>query len=101
MKEAGFKYGIGLANNILIKIIEEYADVYAAKLTGAGGGGSIFALVNPNKIDDILNYWKSKLYELIKNRVLFFSRFPSFPFEMTKELKKRQFFRIMIDNKGE
>lgn len=38
MKEAGFQYGIGLANNILIELIEEHPDVYAAKLTGAGGG---------------------------------------------------------------
>jgi len=44
MKEVGFKYGIGLANNILIEIIEEHPDVYAAKLTGAGGGGECFFL---------------------------------------------------------
>lgn len=100
MKEAGFKYGIGLANNILIEIIEEHPDVYAAKLTGAGDGGSVFALVNPNKIDAISNYWKSKLYELIKNRDIFSSRFPVYPFEITKQLKNNQFFRILIDKKG-
>jgi len=100
MKEAGFKYGIGLANNILIEIIEKHPDVYAAKLTGAGGGGSIFALVNPNKIDTVLNYWKYELNELINKKDLFFSRFPSYPLEITKHLKNSQFFRITINKDG-
>ncbi len=100
MEKAGFKYGIGLANNILINIIEEHPDVYAAKLTGAGGGGSIFALVNPNKIESILNYWKEKLNELTSNRDKFSLKFPSYPSEITNKLKKAQFFRIRIDKNG-
>ncbi len=100
MKEAGYKYGIGLVNNILIKIIEGYPDVYAAKLTGAGGGGSVFALVNPNRIETVLCYWRSKLNEIINNKELFTSMFPSYPLEITNALKKTQFFRIKIDKDG-
>ncbi len=87
MKKAGFKHGIGLANNILIRIIEVHLDVYAAKLTGAGGGGSVFALVNPNKIQTILKYWEDKLNEIIKSEDVFTSYFPSYPVEIIKKLK--------------
>jgi len=100
MKEAGYQYGIGVVNNILIKIIEENPDVYAAKLTGAGGGGSVFALVNPNRIETILKYWRSKLNEIINNKELFTSKFPSYPLEITHNLEKIQFFQIKIDKDG-
>ncbi len=100
MKDAGFEYGIGLANNILIEIIEAHPEVYAAKLTGAGGGGSVFALVNPENIDSILNYWKDRLNEIIINKDKFSSKFPSYPLEVTNELKNAQFFRIKIDKEG-
>ncbi len=100
MKDAGFEYGIGLANNILIEIIEEHPEVYAAKLTGAGGGGSVFALVNANKLETILNYWKDRLNEIIINKEKFSSKFPSYPLEITNNLKKAQFFRIKIDKDG-
>ena len=100
MKEAGFKHGIGLANNILIELIEDHPDVYAAKLTGAGGGGSIFALVNPNKIETVKDYWQDKLNELITHKEIFTSKFPSYPIEMTNKLKNAQFYQIKIDKKG-
>lgn len=100
MKEAGFKYGIGVVNNILIKIIEEHPEVYAAKLTGAGNGGSVFALVNPNKIDLILNYWRNKLQELIKNKEMFSSKFPNVSFEIMKQLENAQFYQIIINKTG-
>ena len=33
MKYVGFTHGIGLSNNILIKLIESHPDVFSAKLT--------------------------------------------------------------------
>lgn len=100
MKEAGFKHGIGIANNILIELIEEHPDVYAAKLTGAGGGGSIFALVNPNKIKTILKYWREKLNELINNKENFTSKFLSYSVEIINKLKNSQFYQMKIDKNG-
>ncbi len=79
MEQAGFEYGVGLVNNILIKLVEEHIDVYAAKLTGAGNGGSVFALINPDKIETILDYWKLKLIEIIKEKKNLFQNFLYIP----------------------
>ncbi|MHA1755924.1 MAG: hypothetical protein ACTSVV_04075, partial [Promethearchaeota archaeon] len=100
MKKAGFEFGIGLANNILIKLIEENEDVYAAKLTGAGGGGCVFALVNPDKINDIINYWKNQIIEISNDDKLFRKKFPDYPLEIQNKIKNSKFFRIIIDKKG-
>lgn len=100
MKHAGFKYGIGLANNILIKIIEDFPDVYAAKLTGAGDGGSVFALVNPNKIDNVLDRWQKKLNGFIRDKESFSSKFPSYPVDFIDQFKNASFFKIKIDKNG-
>ncbi len=100
MEQAGFEYGIGLVNNILIKLVEEHIDVYAAKLTGAGNGGSVFALINPDKIKTILNYWKNKLIEIIKDKKIFISKFPSYPVEIVEQLKNARFYQITIDKDG-
>jgi len=96
MQYSGFEYGIGLANNILINIIENHPDVYAVKLTGAGGGGSVFALVKPDKIDIVLKDWQQNLYEVINNDNLFLSLFPNYPIEIRDSLRNAQFFKIKI-----
>ncbi len=96
MRYVGFNHGIGLSNNILIKLIEDHPDVFSAKLTGAGGGGSVFALVKPDKIKEVLRDWKHKLNEIINEEAIFLSLFPEYPSEIRHELKKAQFFKIKI-----
>jgi galactokinase/mevalonate kinase-like predicted kinase len=100
MKDADFEYGIGIVNNLLIHLIENHKEVYAAKLTGAGGGGSVFALTNPNKIDDVLGDWKRKLDELINDKEYFKKQFPHYPIEIVNQLKHAEFFKIGINKKG-
>ncbi|MHA2398192.1 MAG: GHMP family kinase ATP-binding protein [Promethearchaeota archaeon] len=100
MKYAGFKHGIGLVNNILINIIEDHKDVYAAKLTGAGGGGSIFALVDPNKVELIFKSLKEDINNLGQDYQAFNSRFPLAPKKIANHLKKTQIFQVVIDKIG-
>ena len=96
MRHVGFPDGIGLFNNILIKLIEQNSDVFAAKLTGAGGGGSIFALVKPDMIDNVLLSWKDELNKIINNEEYYESLFPEYPLEARNQLKNAQFFKIKI-----
>jgi galactokinase/mevalonate kinase-like predicted kinase len=100
MKDAGFQHGIGLINNILINIIENNPDVYSVKLTGAGGGGSVFALVNPEKINNIFEDWKRDVNKLSNNKNYFKSKFPNIPIEIRNQLKNTKFFRIKINPNG-
>lgn len=100
MKYAGFEFGIGLINNILIELIEENPDVYAAKLTGAGNGGSVFALVNSDNVESVIIYWKSKLDEIKRSKEIFISKFPSYPMEIVKHLKNVKFYQVSIDTNG-
>jgi galactokinase len=96
MKHVGMSHGIGLSNRILIKIIENHPDVYSAKLTGAGGGGSVFALIKPDKIEIVLHDWENRLNKIIENEALFSSLFPEYPLEIRSELKNAQFYKVKI-----
>ena len=48
MHYCGFREGAGWANNLLIETALAHGAL-GAKLTGAGGGGSVFALVRPGE----------------------------------------------------
>lgn len=100
MKDVGFVYGIGLVNNLLINLIEDHPDVYAVKLTGAGEGGSVFALVNPDNIEVVLQEWKKKLEEIIVDKSSFKSKFPTYPMETREHLRNAEFFQIRINQNG-
>lgn len=100
MFHAGFRHGIGLANNFLIDLIINEPFVYAVKLTGAGGGGSVFALVNPKKIDLVLKKWRESLRDVIKDDDTFKKKFPSYPLKLRKDLKNAQFYKTVIDMYG-
>ena len=96
MRHVGFLHGIGLYNNILIRLIEHNSDVFAAKLTGAGGGGSIFALVKPDQIDAVLLSWKEELNKIINSEEYYLSLFPECHLEARDQLKNAQFFKMKI-----
>jgi galactokinase/mevalonate kinase-like predicted kinase len=57
MTYCGFSEGAGWANNLFIdSALENHA--FGAKLTGAGGGGSVFALVRPGKERMVEGGWQ-------------------------------------------
>ncbi len=58
MAYCGFEGGAGWANNLFIQTALENGAL-GAKLTGAGQGGSVFALVHPGDEDKIARTWKS------------------------------------------
>lgn len=100
MQYAGFEHGIGSANNLMIKLIENHPAVYAVKLTGAGGGGSVFALTNPDKIDDVLLEWEKRLKSLIIDKNQLKIKFPQFDSKLVEDLRYAEFFKIKISYNG-
>ncbi len=56
MRYCGFEDGAGWANNLFIDSALRH-DALGAKLTGAGGGGSVFALVRPGMEEYLLGVW--------------------------------------------
>jgi len=57
MLYCGFDDGAGWANNLFIDIALKNGAL-GAKLTGAGGGGSVFALVRPGEERKLINIWQ-------------------------------------------
>jgi glucuronokinase len=52
-----FEDGAGWANNLFIQAAKENGAL-GAKLTGAGGGGSVFALVSPGEERQMMSLWQ-------------------------------------------
>jgi len=57
MQYCGFSDGAGWANNLFIEAAMQNGAL-GAKLTGAGGGGSVFALTEPGQEEKILRLWE-------------------------------------------
>lgn len=55
MRYCGFTAGAGVENNALIQAALDHGAL-GAKLTGAGGGGSVFALARPDEVDEMVSY---------------------------------------------
>jgi galactokinase/mevalonate kinase-like predicted kinase len=58
MRYCGFEDGAGWANNLFIEAALEHGAL-GAKLTGAGGGGSVFALVQPGEEAGLIKTWEA------------------------------------------
>lgn len=100
MHYAGFEDGIGSVNNLLIQLIAKHPEVYAVKLTGAGGGGSVFALTDPNYVDKILSEWKKSLNSLITNKNQIRIKYPKLDSKLVEDLRNAKFFKIKISYNG-
>ncbi len=57
MTYCGFEDGAGWANNLLIDSARENGAL-GAKLTGAGSGGSVFALTRPGEEEKLIEAWR-------------------------------------------
>ncbi len=62
MAYCGFGDGAGWANNLCIETALKNGAL-GAKLTGAGGGGSVFALVRPGQEEQLMEIWKRTAME--------------------------------------
>lgn len=60
MQYCGFSDGAGWANNLLIQAALQNGAL-GAKLTGAGSGGSVFALTPPGGEEKVLAAWKKEI----------------------------------------
>jgi galactokinase/mevalonate kinase-like predicted kinase len=58
MVYCGFDDGAGWANNLLIEAALSNG-AYGAKLTGAGSGGSVFAITHPENLENLKATWEN------------------------------------------
>ncbi len=63
MEYCGFRDGAGWANNRLIQVALSTGGALGAKLTGAGGGGSVVALTWPGDEEKLIAAWKEAATE--------------------------------------
>ncbi len=61
MLYCGFEDGAGWANNLFIDVARQNGAL-GAKLTGAGGGGSVFALVKPGEDEKLMDIWRKTAF---------------------------------------
>ena len=67
----GFKDGAGSVNNEFIDAALANGAL-GAKLTGAGGGGSVFALVEPGQETSLMSVWENKARKMgLKRAVVY------------------------------
>ena len=57
MTSCGFRDGAGWANNLFVETARS-SGALGAKLTGAGGGGSVFALTRPGEEQMLVDVWQ-------------------------------------------
>jgi galactokinase/mevalonate kinase-like predicted kinase len=62
MTYCGFIDGAGWANNLLIETALSNG-AYGAKLTGAGSGGSVFAITHPDNMENLKGAWEQTSVE--------------------------------------
>ena len=63
---------IGISNNKLTKMIKiGQESSFGAKITGSGGGGCIFALVNESNLSSMLKEFKNSDYECFSTKIDF------------------------------
>jgi galactokinase len=74
MTYCGFEDGAGWANNLLIDVALKNGAL-GAKLTGAGGGGSVFAITHPEDNQRLISAWE-KTIEIsgLKNAQIYFPK---------------------------
>ena len=72
MQYCGFSDGAGWANNLFIESALQHGAL-GAKLTGAGGGGSVFALTEPGQESKIMRVWEETAVKMDLNDAQIYS----------------------------